>query len=200
MSLRPPPIFPGSIPDRPAGTRPFPLDPERGRQLIENLPNAPQKILIYMGSPDLKRLGHYFGDILARDRFAIEFTDNKRAADLYLLFVPVSDSVPSTTIYALQHQLVTDSIAGGLANEDVRISAGFADLIQSARSEQDYYSYLDRMSRLMVDDLGVFPLFRPTMYFCADKTLHGVRFNEDGRLDVSEAVSVILPEPPEETP
>ncbi len=180
--------------------RPYPLDPERGRRLIDNLPNAPAKIRLYVGSPDLNRLAHYFGDILARDRFAVEIIANKAEADLYLEFVPVSSRIPSTTVYAVQHQLVSDSVAGGLANESLRIGQGLAELIETARREQDYYNYLDRMSRSLVTDLGVFPLFRPTLYFSADKILHGTRFDADGFLDLGAAVKVILPPPPEEAP
>jgi hypothetical protein len=180
--------------------RPYPLDPQRGRQLIGNIPSPPEKVSIYVASPDLERLAHYFGDILARDRFAIEITRNKRAADLYLEFVPISNKVPSTTVYAIQHQLINDSIPGGTANENLRIGAGLAELIESATSEADYYRYLDRMSRLLITDLGVFPLFRPTVYFCADRTLQGVRFDADGFLDTSSAVKVIRPEPREEAP
>lgn len=200
MTLRPLPQAARGIDNHQLETRPYPLDPERGRRLIESLPHPPVRIRLYVGSSDLNRLGHYFGDILARDRFGIDLTDNKRSADLFLLFVPVSDRIPSTTIYALQHQLVTDSVAGGSANENLRIGAGFADLIERAQNEQDYYSYLDRMSRLMINDLGVFPLFRPTTYFCSGQTLQGVRFNDDGLLDVSAAVKVVLPESAEVTP
>lgn len=173
--------------------RPYPLDPERGRRLIENMTGRPTKVSIYYGSPDLERLAHYFGDILARDRFEVEITDHRRAADLYLEFLPLSSDVPATTVYAVQHKLERDSIPGSLANEPLKISAGFADLLESAGSRLEYYSYLDRMSRLLITDLGVFPLFRPTAYFGADRNLQGVRFDPDGYLDITTAVKVIPP-------
>ncbi len=181
-------------------TRAYPLDPERGRQLIDNLPRSSEKIRLYVGSPDLQRLAHYFGDILARDRFPVELTGTRQTADLYLEFVRMNARIPSTAVYAVQHKLVSDTVAGAPTNEAVRISAGLADLIESADSEQDYYSYLDRMSRIQVADIGVFPLFRPKVYFSSGRTIQGVRIDEDGFLNFTEAYKVILPSPPEEAP
>jgi hypothetical protein len=181
-------------------TRPYPLDPERGRRLIDNLSHRPERIRLYAGSPYLDRLAHYFGDILARDRFAVEITGNKAEADLYLEFVPISSRIPPVTTYWLQHQLVLDSVPGGLANESLRIGAGLSELIETAQQEQDYYGYLDRMSRILVTDMGVFPLFRPTLYFSAGQTLQGARFDADGFLDFRAAVKVILPQPQEVAP
>jgi len=181
-------------------SRPYPLNPERGRLLIDNLPRSTEKVRLFVGSPKLERLAHYFGDILARDRFTVELTDNKRMADLYLEFVPLSPRVPSTAVYAVQHQMVMDSIPGAPPNESLRICAGLAELVETAQSEQEYYEYLDRMSRRQIMDLGVFPLFRPTLYFSADITLQGVHIDADGFLDFTEAVKVIMPPPPEEAP
>jgi len=198
MCFRLPPD--SSAPESQFTVRPYPLDSERGRRLLENLSRPLSKIRLYAGSSDLNRLAHYFGDILARDRFAVEITDNKRAADLYLEFLPISSTVPSVTVYAVQHQMTIDSAAGSAAAESVKISAGLAELIKSARREEDYYAYLDRMSLSLITDLGVFPLFRPAVYFAADRTLLDVRVGGDGFLDVSHAFKVILPRPPKEAP
>ena len=85
--------------------RRYPYDPERGRALFSSVAATSPTIELYYGSESLEHLAFFFADIIARDRCGIELTRNRRLADLYLDFLPVSRELPSVTMYTLHHRL-----------------------------------------------------------------------------------------------
>ena len=179
----------------PAG-RLFGYNPERGRQLFEGLAFRPSQLNLQADHPALDRLAHFFADIISRDRCSVAMTDDRRSADVRLEFVPLSESIPSAAIYRLFYQLVTDSLPGRVANEHLRRIGAELRFVESPPHPEDYYRHLDIAGRIMMEDLGVLPLFRPTLFLHTTKHLQNVRFDADGRLDFSRALLVDLPEPP----
>jgi len=181
----------------PAG-RLYAYDPDRGRTLFDHLTSRPGELRIYSGNPALDGVAHYFADIIARDRCPVQLVQNRRDADIRVEFIPFSESLPSSAVYSVYHTLVTDSVPGTPANEHVRRLGVELRVIESAARYEDYHRHLDIAARIMSEDLGVFPLFRPTVFLHAHKRLQNVGFDPDGRLDFSSAVIVQLPQPVEE--
>jgi len=182
----------------PAG-RLYVYDPGRGRALFDRLTPHPAEIRLYSGNPSLDGVAHYFADIISRDRCRVQLTQNRRDADIRVDFVPFSESLPSSAVYFVYHTLVTDSLPGAPANEHIRRLGVELGMIESAVRYEDYYRHLDIAGRIMSDDLGVFPLFRPTLFLHSHKRLQNAVFDQDGRLDFRSAVIVELPQPVKET-
>ena len=178
------------------GGRLYPYSPDRGRRLFLEMTYQPSRVAVYTGNRALDGLGHFFADIISRDRCPVELTSVPGAADIRLEFIPWSDSIPATTVYALYHQLVTDTVPGLAANEHVRHIAAELRFVESPLRPEDYYRHLAIAGRIMIEDLGVFPLFRPTLFLHSHKRLQNIQFDADGRLDFSEAILVHLPKPP----
>jgi len=181
----------------PAG-RLYAYDPGRGRALFDRLTPHPAEIRLYSGNPLLDGVAHYFADIIARDRCQVQLTRSRRDADIRVDFVPFSESLPSSAVYFVYHTLVTDSLPGAPANEHIRRLGVELGMIESAIRYGDYYRHLDIAGRIMSEDLGVFPLFRPTVFLHSHKRLQNAGFDQDGRLDFTSAVIVELPQASEE--
>jgi len=69
------------------------------------------------------------------------------------------------------------------------------ELAQLTRSPSyaDSARHLETVSRIMAEDLGLFPLFRPTLYVHTQKRLKNIVVTPDGRIDCSAAVILRLP-------
>ena len=141
----------------------------------------------------LRQLATYFADILSRDRCAVELTDNWWSADIRFELVPISDENPSAGIYFLHQQLVGDSVSGLPTNEAIRIISSYFRTVSATRNQEQYYYFLHRAEEAMIEDIGVFPLFRPTLFFVAHKHLQGVNFDKSGHLDCSYLARLLLP-------
>ncbi len=178
--------------------RQYSYDPARGRVLFQSMSIVPDSLALFSGSPALDQLTFYFADIISRDRCPVKLTQSRREADVYLEFVPVSSELPSVTMYTLYHRLVQDSMADMRANEYIRRIATAFRFVESPSMQSDYYRNLDAAERIMIEDLGVFPLFRPVAHLSTHQNLQGLEFDSDGRLDTSMMMKLILPDPPAE--
>lgn len=182
----------------PRDRRLFDYDPERGRRLFESLTNPPQSLSIHSAHPVLDGLAHYFADIIARDRCPVQIVDQPSGADVRLVFVPVSRSLPSATIYSLYHQLTVDSMADLTTNEHLRRIAAELGYVETGPRLEDYYRHLRNAGRIMIEELGLFPLFRPTVFVHTHRRLLPLSFDADNRLDLSSVTLLQLPQPPPE--
>ncbi|RKX24945.1 MAG: hypothetical protein DRP45_07075 [Candidatus Zixiibacteriota bacterium] len=183
----------------------FPYAPGRGKSLLSRLSFPPDSLSICASTRSLGRTAHYFADILAQSFFRVRLDTDRDNANIYVEYIPVSKSVPSTSMFALYHKLVQDTVGGIAASEQVRLISHYLDYVARASEKgegtvsSDYYAYLDRAERVMIEELGVFPLFQPIVIFSAYKSLRNVRFDNDGFLDLSEAFKVVMPTDPEGT-
>ena len=175
----------------------FPFDPRRGRELVASC-TAPSSLglSLYYGHDTLEKLALFFADILARDRCKVELTRNRAQADLYMDYIPVSTNLPSVSLYTLYQRLAADSLSGHAVNENVRQMAAYFRFVESAPDEEEYYRNLEAAEQVAIDDLGVFPLFRPTLYLAVHRDIRQLRFTDDGALDTFSMRRVILPTPP----
>jgi len=180
----------------PALPRWYDFDPPRGKKLLERMSHRPSRVRLYSGRPALNGLARYFADILSRDRCAVEVTPDRRLADLSLEFAPYSENSPQLAIDTLLRLMARDSVSGTPPAEYIRrISLELAELKTSLKPE-DSSGHLETVSRIMAEDLGLFPLFRPTLYVHTHKRLRNVALTVDGLVDCGKAVIVRLPELP----
>ncbi len=182
--------------DQPPG-RLFEYNPVRGRQLFDQMTFSPASIALHSGHTALNGLAHYLADIVSRDRCAVRLVDNPGAADVRLAFVPVSRTLPSVSVYSIFHQLIVDSVADMAAGEHVRRIAAELKYVESPPRPEDYFRHLRRAGRIMIEDLGLFPLFRPTVFLHTHRQLQDFSFNDDGQIDFSSGILLKLPQEPE---
>jgi hypothetical protein len=183
--------------DRPR-ERLYRYDPARGRKLFEQMTFKPTSLAFHSSHPALDDLTHYFADIVSRDRCRVELVDNSHSADIRIAFSPTSHSLPSVTIYSMFHQLVVDSAADMDSGEQVRRIAAELSYVESQTQLDEYYRHLRNAGRIMIEELGLFPLFRPTVFLTTHRRLQGFGFNDDDQIDLSSGIMLVLPRPDEE--
>jgi hypothetical protein len=183
----------------PSGPNLFPLprwydfDPARGKKLFDRINRKPSRLKLHSGHPSLDGLARYFADILSRDRCVVELTGDRASADIRLEYVPFQDSSPRAAFDSLIGLLAQDSVKGSSPAEYLRKVDLELRGLNIALQPADSVRHLEALDRIMAEDLGVFPLFRPTLYLHTQKRLRGVTLTPDGRVDFSSAVKIRLP-------
>ena len=184
----------------PVGTQALPrwydFDPSRGKKLFERMSNRPSRVRLYSGHPALDGLTRYFADILSRGRCSVEVTHDRRLADLIIEFVPYSENSPRLAMDTLLSLMVRDSVSGTSPAEYLRRIRLELKKMNASLTPEDSSRHLETVSRIMAEDLGLFPLFRPTLFVHTHKRLRNVFVTPEGRIDCSRAVIVRLPEAP----
>ena len=179
--------------DAPTG-RFYDYDPEKGRDLLKALKKKPKEISIAVSEPTLIKTANYFVDILNRDRIKCRFEkDRDNYHDIYLDLVPLSEDDPAGSLRYIVRVLSADTLSGEPVNTVIRIIDNYikqGDKISDVAKAAYYY---DRAERSLIDDLGVFPLFRPIVYMTSYRYLSN--FNYDmyisDRLD--EVTRIVMP-------
>ena len=188
-------LFPSSD-DTVGRRRWYDFDPSRGKKLLERMSPRPSRVNLYSGNSTLDVLARCFADILSRDRCVVEMTGERRDADLYIDFIPYQENSPLTAIDTLLSLLRRDAVVDTRPYEYLqRIEAELAQL-RTSISSPDSARHLETVGRIMAEELGVFPLFRPTLYVHTHKRLRNVVVLPDGSIDCSAAVILRLPAPP----
>jgi hypothetical protein len=173
--------------------RVFPHDPEKGRRLFTRLGDRPRFLSIFAAQPELVQTANYFSDVLSRDRCRTELVDKRGDADIYIEFIPnKSQDVYEGYRYIID-ELTQDTIAGSREAEIVLMAITQLEWAISSADRSGPTHYLKLIERRMIDDLGLFPLFRPSVFVTTRKQIKGVRFDSDGCLDLSNLRRVILP-------
>ncbi len=172
----------------------YDFDPSRGKRLFERLSKRPSRIRLYSGHPALDGITRYFADMLSRDRCAVEVTHDRGLADLSIEFVPYSEASPRLVMDTLLGLMVRDSVGGTSPAEYLRrIRLELSGLVGSLNAE-DSSRHLETVSRIMSEDIGLFPLFRPMLHVHTHKCLRNATITPEGRVDCSRAIIVRLPE------
>jgi len=173
--------------------RMYEYDPAKGRGLLEYIDKKPKKLQLAYQNESLKLLADYFADILSRDRIKVLPSDSLPNADVYLEYIPISKNKIDTSLYAILHIIKKDLPE----NSDFRDGIEEVVLYLARESRTDELSsriyYLDLAQRILMEDIGIFPLFRPSIYFMAGKNLAGYSFDADGLLRIENLRKIIKP-------
>lgn len=188
------PVYSLRFENNPA-TRPYPYDDNLGRQLFSRVSGAPKRVNLFVGDPALQKLADYLGDILSRDRCLINPVNDPSDADVSLEFILADRRSPTATIVSLLD----------LAESGIRSNSPFVPIIHNCRQQLEWGTHeadssradyhLRLCTRRLTDDLGVFPLFRPTLHFTSRPDVRGVTVTADGRIDLAEGRLIIMNEP-----
>jgi len=173
--------------------RPFPYDPAAGRDLLQSLHVRSRNVQIRSELPQFDKLAGYFADILSRDRFFTSYGGDDTDPDVRLIAVPIYDEILPSLHY-IYDRLIADTTATQRASEVIVIIGGYLDLADAATDpiKRDHYVQLTEIA--MRDDLGIFPLFRPTLFFTLRAGLIGEPFSRADYPDLSHITKVKLPQ------
>ena len=173
--------------------RPYPYDAEKGRQLLRAMRSRPDRLKIRIEDKTLERPAAFFADILSRDRLKTEIGLLAPDADLSLLAIPLETTSDTVSLRYLINLLASDTTAGRPINEAIA-QAGF-HLEAASRQPNDLLrgASLRSAARKLTEDVGVFPLFRPGLFFTHRPTLTSVSRTESGRIDLSRLIVLTPP-------
>jgi len=156
---------------------------QAGENMLSQLDKYPKEIKIYVDSKRLDKLARYYADVLSRDRIKTETTDNRKKADIFLTFVPTLYEQPDSSLYYIYNFLTNDSIVGDHTNETIEMIGEYLAFSRRTISQEAKEYYITLVLDRLKNDIGVFPLFQPTIYFTAEKHLRGFGFDPDGRFN-----------------
>lgn len=176
----------------------YDYDPEKGRNLLKALGKKPKEISIAVSEAALIGTANYFIDILNRDRIKCRLEEDRdKDHDLYMDFVPLSETDRAASLRYIVSVISADTVSGEPVNTTLKIIDNYirqGDALTDAGSAAYYY---DRAERSLIDDLGVFPLFRSTIYMTAYDYIRNFnydmyinsRFDLIGRIGLPEGAS-----------
>ncbi|MBN2226116.1 MAG: hypothetical protein JW763_02005 [candidate division Zixibacteria bacterium] len=179
-----------------ANHRPYPYDSEAGRQLMRSVRNRPDHLKLAVFDKQLEKTGAYFADILSRDKVRTRLTKDWYEGDMYLCFVPLDRHDPLYSLKYVYDIVSSDTIAGRQINPTVGIIGKYIESAENAATDEIRSYYIGKIDRAFKEDIGIFPLYRPTIYFIYDHHLQGYQFDPDGYLDMKRLSKITLPEIP----
>lgn len=179
--------------DNKAGTRPYSFDPPLGRSLLARTSIPVRRVGIAYQYDLLQPLAAYFGDMLARDRIRVTIDRELEQPELRFVAIPLYADRPWQSLEVVGHILARDTSAFSQEAELLRQTFERLKLIRQFHDQPQGRTYLQRTARSLVDDLGVFPLYRPGIYLGLSPQLTGVSITEEGRIDFCDALKLVSP-------
>ncbi len=179
--------------------RAYPYDPPRGRLLLDDHPRRPRLLRIGVEDKSLEKLAFYFADVLSRDRITVEIVREIRDADLAVCYVPLDEGNPCGALGRVRDFLEPASVLSPSVQEVLTRIDNFLALAGPAGHQDQYDHYCRLAAKSLSEDLGVFPLFRPHLFFHASERLTDCRFRADGYLELRALTKLNQPSP-ESTP
>ena len=169
--------------------RSYPYDRQKGRQLLETM-GRPATIRLSYLNRCLEPLADYFADILSRDRVHIEIEYGNPNADVLLELVPFRGSESVASMISIRDQIKQMRPSRPEQSEAITVLSNYIDAARDADSSRTRNYYADLADRSLKRDLGVFPLFRPTLYFISRDRLRNFTFDLTGRPRL-DSISVV---------
>jgi len=170
----------------------FPFDPAAGRDVLRTLRTRSRKISIGVDDAMFEKIAGYYADILSRDRFLTSFGQAVAQPDLRISAIPIGKHRLASLRYIFD-QLSRDTVAGRKVNETMAIIRGYLETAEAAVDSTRREHYADLAENSLRDDIGVMPLFRPTLFFTTRQSLRGIPFDSQSRPDLTHVSRVRLP-------
>ncbi len=173
--------------------RHYRYDPEAGRTLLAQLKPRPDTVAIGGPHRQLSKVTGYFGDVLARNQIKVRQVLDTGSADIFCAVIPLKQGDALHSLDHIYGLLVRDTIAGGNMNQQLAI---IGDHLAAARetTDPDLREHYCRLAESgLRDDIGVYPLFRPMVYFAHREELSRFSFDPTGLPDFSQLIRIHVP-------
>lgn len=179
--------------------RPYPYDSQKGKVLLARLAPRPEQLTLSFEHPSLKKVAHYFADILAREKIRVDITADSREADVILTCIPVGNFSTPVGLEYLISILEKFEPAEISQKENLKIISDYLEASQKTDKPDIKQKYYTLAEQGLIYDLGVFPLFRPSLFVTCKKHIGNCDFDENGRLDYKNLIRLKLPAPEKES-
>lgn len=171
----------------------YATDITKAKKLLKENKTAGASVSIDTYSPTLKSTSRYIQGTLTQAGYATSTVGWNEPADLRLAILPIYSDSPWVALREVLTSIAKDTIAKDKANQPVRLAD---QLLKDALATTDStrrIQLLERVDRMLMEDIGAFPLFRPIIYVCAKEEIRGIKFDKDGRLDLRSIYRLKLP-------
>jgi hypothetical protein len=174
--------------------RVYPFNPDTGRKLLRNLAAQQKHLTFQIENKSQARPAGYFADILSRDRLSTQISEDSQGPDLQLLTVPLECGDDTLALQWLLARLASDTVAGFSINETIAQAAFHVAAAGRQPDSSLRAASLQRASSKLIEDAGVFPLYRPGLFLTHRSTVIDIGVTPVGKFDLS-AVQVLIPPP-----
>jgi len=179
--------------------RPYEYNPAVGRTLLSRMTPPIRRAAISYEYESLRPVAVFFGDLLSRDRVRITLGEELSDPDVSITAIPLYADRPWMSMEVIGHILAQDTVDNSRESELVRQLFERLQLARRFAGEDQGGAYLRRAEQGLIDDLGVFALFRPTVYLATSQRIAGVEITDEGRVDFCRAVRLVPPNHTENT-
>lgn len=174
------------------GRRPFTVDIVRAQGLLAEALGNRKEITLAITDPSLRTTAMYFADILARERIVTTITTDRTTSDCYLSFAPVDIFNDGYTLSYLLARLTEADTVSPSVYESLSVARSHLDRARLMEAD-DRLASLALVNNRLVQELGVFPLFRPAVHMLCEPSVSGIDRDQTGRLDLSRGVELRPP-------
>ena len=173
--------------------RSYPFDPSRGRSLLQHMSDRGRTFGICARDESLHPAAVFLSDILSRDRLHTEIMADDNDCACHLIYVPLFDGHADSSLDFIYQFLAADTVPGNEINKTIAVVGKYIELGKTARNETVKERFFQLAQKSLLEDIGVFPLFRPVVYFVADDKLKGCRFGSEGAFDTAILLKIRPP-------
>jgi hypothetical protein len=173
----------------------FTFDINKAKKLLKENKAAGTTVSIDTYSPTLQSTSKFIRGTLAQTGYTATTVGWNEPADLRLAILPIYSDSPWVALREVLTSIAKDTVAKDRANQPVRLADQLLkDALETSDSTRRM-QLLERVDRMLMEDIGAFPLFRPMIYVCAKEEIRGIIFDKDGRLDLRHIYRLKLPAP-----
>ncbi len=171
----------------------YTTDITKAKKLLKENKTAGASVSIDTYSPTLKSTSRYLQGTLTQAGYATTTVGWNEPADLRLAILPIYSDSPWVALREVLTSIAKDTIAKDKANQPVRLADQLLNDALATSDSTRRIQLLERVDRMLMEDIGAFPLFRPIIYVCAKEEIRGIKFDKDGRLDLRSIYRLKLP-------
>jgi hypothetical protein len=174
-------------------------DAAKGKKLLKESKSGGTSVTIDCHSPTLGSTCRFIRGTLVQAGYTTSSVGWNEPADLRLMIVPIYSDSPWVALREVLASLSADTVERDKSNQPIRLADRLlTDAMQTSDSTQRL-RLLQRVDRILQEDVGAFPLFRPIIHVCAKVEIRGIKFDKDGRLDLRSIYRLKLPSDSQES-
>ncbi len=173
--------------------RPLPYDMLKGQQLLNVLKPINGPVRIASSEREFQPTAMYFADILWREKVETRLQIGRTGADIYIAPVPVAADSLWLSLEYIKTFLAHDTIAGRSTNKNLQLLNNYIREIKAADSLDRKLEYAKKSAELLWQDIGVFSLYRPRVYFISRQDIGNADFDKGGYSNLRELVKLHIP-------
>ena len=135
----------------------------------------------------------YLSDVLSRDRLHTTVVDDNDDCACHLAYLPIGRVASGGALGDVFRFLTQDTVTHGDINTTIAVIGKYIELGNGTYSETAKHKYYRLAQNSLMEDIGVFPLLRPTVHFVAHANIAGAKFDRQGMFETVKIVKLRIP-------